>query len=292
MASTDALLNVHMFIDKMKKEQPEQLTKYNHFNELTSKQLESNLSMSDILKNEPLKQTYIHGNIFEYAVQKAAGLTNKKNDPWIEFRKLFPTMKEEKQKQYKTFMCKAGRVAWDMFSTNANTVYGCENKNSCYLFEHTIENNTLPILTRTLKPDLFVSSLHNIVCEIKYSNVVKAWYEKEYLVHAIVQVLIYSLALQLDPSTLQLRVLVFFSQTKEAVLYESDIHKNETLVKRLLNKLRGINEVAEESDVRKDKNPKESEKASTVKKGRNLTDSEEESTDDDKTTKSLDVDHG
>jgi hypothetical protein len=137
-----------------------------------------------------------------------------------------------------------------------------------------------------------VSSLHNIVCEIKYSNVVKAWYEKEYLVHAIVQVLIYSLALQLDPSTLQLRVLVFFSQTKEAVLYESDIHKNETLVKRLLNKLRGINEVAEESDVRKDKNPKESEKASTVKKGRNLTDSEEESTDDDKTTKSLDVDHG
>ena len=292
MASTDALLNVHMFIEKMKNEQPEQLTKYNCFNELASKQLVSNLSMSGILKNKTLKQRCIHGYILEYYVQKAAGLTNKKNDLWIEFRKLFPSMKEKTLKQYTTFMYGAGQVAWDIFYTNAKTVYGCENKNGCYLFEHTIENNTLPILTRKLEADL-VSSSHNIVCEIKYSAVDKAWYEQEYLVHAIVQVLIYSLALQLDPSTLQLQVLVFFSETKEAVLYESDIHKNETLVNLLLKKLRGINKVAEESDVRKDKNPKESEKASTVKKGRNLTESEEESTDDDKTTQSLDVvDHG
>jgi hypothetical protein len=57
----------------------------------------------------------------------------------------------------------------------------------------------------------------------------------------------------------------------QVVLYESDVHKDETLVNRLLKKLRVINEVAEESDVRKGKNPKESEKAFTVAKNINLT---------------------
>jgi hypothetical protein len=58
---------------------------------------------------------------------------------------------------------------------------------------------------------------------IELLGYLEATYEQEYLVHAIIQVLIYSLALHLDPFTLQLRVLVFFSKTAEAVLYESDI---------------------------------------------------------------------
>jgi hypothetical protein len=64
-------------------------------------------------------------------------------------------------------------------------------------------------------------------------------------------------------------ILVFFRKTKEVVLYKSDVHKDKKLVRRLLNKLRGENVVAEESE------------------------SEEESTDDDQTTQPLDVvDHG
>ena len=191
--------------------------------------------------------------------------------------------------KYKTFMREAGRDAWDIFSTNVKTVYGSKKNSISYSFKHAIQNKTLSILTRELEADIFVSSLPNIVCEIKYSTMNKAQYEKKYLVHAIVQVLIYSLALNLDPSTLHLKILVCYSRIGVVVLYESDVHKNETLVNRLLEKLREINEVAEESDVRKGKNPKESEKAFTVAKDRNLTTPEEEFTDDDNIIQSLDI---
>ena len=67
----------------------------------------------------------------------------------------------------------------------------------------------------------------------------KEEYEEEFLVHAIIQVLIYSLALSLDSLSLQLRVLVFFSKTHEAVLYETDIHKDQNLVNKLFKKLKG-----------------------------------------------------
>ena len=313
----------------MKEEQTEQLTEYKRFNKVTSKKVTSNkieihLSESVIPKFEPDDRKFIHGDIFEHAVQQAYGYTSEKNDPWIRFTELYPSMEKEKKEQYKTFMDKAGQVAWDIFYTNVKTVYGSK-KNSIPSFEHTIQNNTLSILTSKLEADIFVSSLPNIVCEIKYSTMDKDLYEREYLVNAIVQVLIYSLALKLDSSTLHLQILVCYSRIGKVVLYESDVHKDETLVNRLLKKLRVINEVAEESDVRKGKNPKESEKAftvakninlttpeeeftdddniiqsldigdheSTVKKDRSLTESEEESTDDDETTQSLDVvDHG
>ena len=239
MASAGDRLNVHQFINKMKEEQTEQLNKYKRFSEVTSKNVNSNLSMSDIPESETQEKTFIHGNLFEYAVQKTAKRTSEKNDPWTKFEELYPSMEKEKKEQYKTFMDKAGQVAWDIFYTNVKTVYGSKKNSISYSFEHTIENNILPILTRKLVADIYVSSLPKIVCEIKYSTMVKAKYEKEYLVHAIVQVLIYSLALELDLSTLHLQILVFFSNTAEVVLYESDVHNNETLVNRLINELNG-----------------------------------------------------
>ena len=289
MASADNRVDVHTFIKEMKEKQTEQLSEYKHFSEVTSKDVISNLSESVISKSKIPEKIFIHGDIFEHAVQQAYGYTSKKNDPWKRFTELYPSMEKKKKKQYKTFMHEAGRVAWDIFSTNVKTVYGSKKNSISYSFEHPIQNKTLSILTRKLEADIFVSSLPNIVCEIKYSTMDKAQYEKEYLVHAIVQVLIYSLALQLDPSTLHLKILVFFSDTREVVLYESDIHKNKTLVNLLVNKLKGINEVAEESDVRKGKNPKESEKAFTVAKDKNLTTPEEEFTNDDNIIQSLDI---
>ena len=238
MASAGGFLHVHQFIDKMKEEQTEQLNEYLDFSQVKSTNVENNLSMSDIPKSETQEQKFIHGNIFEYAVQQAAEHTSKKNDPWTRFRELYRSMKGKKREQYKTFMDEAGQAAWDMFYTNVETVYGSE-KNSIPSFEHTIQNNTLPILSSKLEADIFVSSLPNIVCEIKYSTMDKDSYEREYLVNAIVQVLIYSLALKLDPSTLHLQILVFFSKTREVVLYKSDIHKNETLVNLLVNELNG-----------------------------------------------------
>ena len=293
MDSAGDLLSVHQFIKILKEEQNGKLTKYMCFSELTSKQLEIDLSKSGIPNSETSIHNFIHGDIFEYAVQQAAGYTSKKDDPWRKFRQLYPNIKQKEKKQYNDFMDKAGRAAWEIFDKNANRVYGRKNKSIRYLFGYHIHNNTFPILTRKLEADIFVSSLPNIVCDIKYSTMKKATYEQEYLVHAIIQVLIYSLALHLDPFTLQLRVLVFFSKTAEAVLYESDIHKNKTLVNRLLNKLNGKLEVAEEFDVRKGKNLNESEKEFTVAKGRNLTEHEEEFTDDDNIIQSLDVvNHG
>ena len=248
-----------------------------HFSEVTSNKLEIDLSMSCIPEASTDYQRFIHGHIFENAVQYAFTQDmSKKEKWWKRFKQLYPDMEQKKKKQYKTVMYKAGLVAWDIFYTNVKTVYGRKEKSICPVFEHTIQNTNLPILTKKLVADIFVSSLPNIVCEIKYSTMDKARYEQEYLVHAIIQVLIYSLALHLEPSTLHLQILVFFSRTAEVVLYESNVHNNETLVNRLLNQLGGTNEVAEESDVRKGKNPKESEKAFTAGKDKNLTTPEEE----------------
>lgn len=304
------LLSVHQFIKILKEEQNGKLTKYMCFSELTSKQLEIDLSKTGIPISETSIHKFIHGDIFEYAVQQAAGYTSNKDDPWRKFRELYPNIKQKKKKQYNDFMDAAGRAAWEIFDKNLNRVYGRKNKSIRYSFGYHIHNNTFPILTRKLEADIFVSSMPNIVCDIKYSTMKKATYEQEYLVHAIIQVLIYSLALHLDPCTLQLRVLVFFSKTAEAVLYESDIHKDKTLVNQLFKKLNGkpVTKGAEEFNVRKGKNLKESEKGFTVakrrklnepekrftvKKGRNLTELEEEFTDDDNIIQSLNVvNHG
>jgi hypothetical protein len=275
MSSADGRLHVHKFIKTMK--QTELLNECMHFSEVTSNKVEIDSSMSVIPETGTDEKKFIHGIIFEYAVHCAFTKDRwENNNVWKKFTVLYPNMEQKKKKQYQTFMYKAGRVAWDIFYTNVKTVYGRKEKSIRPLFEHTILNKNLPILTKTLVADIFVSSLPNIVCEIKYSTMDKARYEQEYLVHAIIQVLIYSLALHLEPSTLHLQILVFFSRTAEVVLYESNVHNNETLVNRLLNQLGGTNEVAEESDVRKGKNPKESEKAFTAGKDKNLTTPEEE----------------
>ena len=241
MASGGVLLDVHQFIQKMKEEQNGNLSKYKCFSELTSKQLEIDLSKPYIPNSETKEQRFIHGVIFEYAVHQAAKHTSKKNDPWKTFEKLYSTLEETEKEQYKTCINEAGRAAWKIFDNNANSVYGM-NERSSTLFEYPIQNKTFPILTKTLEADIFEPSSPKIVCEIKYSAMNKDSYEQEYLVHAIVQVLIYSLALQLDPSTLHLQILVVFSKTREVVLYESDIHTNKTLVNLLVNKLNGKKE--------------------------------------------------
>ena len=226
----------------MKEEPNGQLEKYRSFKPIITKQLDIELTESGIHKSKSDDQKYIHGNIFEYAVQNAAGYKSKKKDPWIKFGDLYPSMEEEEKSQYKTFMEEAGRVAWNIFNDNADTVC-CKETKSSTSFERHITNDTFPILTSTLEADIVVlSSLSDIVCEIKYSTMKKDEYQQNYLVHAIVQVLIYSLVLKLNLSTIQLRILVFFSKTREAVLYESDIHKNEKLVDLLVNKLKGIHE--------------------------------------------------
>ncbi|VDI60664.1 Hypothetical predicted protein [Mytilus galloprovincialis] len=236
--SGEPLLSVHQFIKQLKDDGNGNLKHYRHFQEISRNELTTDIAGIPIPNSESPIQKFIHGDIFEYAVQQAAGHTSQKDDPWKKFKELYPNIKPKEKKQYSLFMEKAGDAAWEILNTNVKKLYGRKSKTTTYSFGHHIKNyDIFPFLTKKLEADVFVTSSPSVVCDIKYSTMKKEKYEEDYLVHAVIQVLIYSLALDLDPLTLQLMVLVFYSKTAEAVLYKSDIHKQEHLVNDILKKL-------------------------------------------------------
>lgn len=232
------LLSVHQFIKQLKEEKNGNLDEFRRFQAVATKSLTADDSHAAIPENESPIQKFIHGDIFEYAVQKAAGCQVQKDNPWPKFRELYPNIKTRQIKLYSEFMDNAGINAWGIFQSNVRKLYGRKSKSIQYSFGHHIQNyETFPFLTKKLEADVFVSSSPFVVCDIKYSTMKREAYESDYLVHALIQVLIYSLALDLDPANLHLRVLVFYSKNAEAVLYKSDLHAHIVLVNSLRKRL-------------------------------------------------------
>lgn len=239
MGSTSDLLSVHQFIKQLKEENNGNLEKYKRFKITTKKSISGEISNDVIPVSESPIQKYIHGDLFEYSVQKAASNQCQKEDPWLKFKDLYPKIKPKERKLYSNYMNDAGKTAWDIFQRNVRKIYGRKSKSIRYSFGHHIKNyHIFPFLTKKLEADVFVSSSPFVVCDIKYSTMKRETYEEDYLVHALIQVLIYSLALDLDPSTLYLKVLVFYSSTSEVVLYETDLHEHIVIVNALSKRLK------------------------------------------------------
>ena len=264
--SGEPLLSVHQFIKQLKEDENGTLQNYHHFKEISRNELTADIAGIPIPRSESPIQKFIHGDIFEYAVQQAAGHTSQKDDPWKKFRELYPKIKPKEKRQYSLFIEKAGDAEWEILKKNVKKVYGRKSKSIAYSFEHHIKNyDSFPFLTKKLEADVLVTSTPSVVCDIKYSTMKKEKYEEEYLVHAVIQVLIYSLALDLDPSTLQLMILVFYSNTAEAVLYQSDIYKQENLVNNLLKKLTRNKATMNQTQPRKTGPKRETKAADEVK---------------------------
>ncbi|KAK3097669.1 hypothetical protein FSP39_011935 [Pinctada imbricata] len=183
---------------------------------------------------------YIHGNMFEEFVLKAA--KGERSNVFVikdesvktvwsrikERKKQFKEIHNENMTQdYEDAMTLAGIRAWETLSSLARS-RNCSNHECEVKFEEVVQNKTASKLKEYLRADFVARTKTTVfLVDLKFSSMETSAFEEQYLVNGILQVLIYSLVMDIEPGDLSLGVLVYYGREGMVVLYTTDIRNDQ-----------------------------------------------------------------
>ncbi|KAK3099783.1 hypothetical protein FSP39_009549 [Pinctada imbricata] len=204
-----------------------------------------------------LKAKCIHGHVFEDFVLKAALDDSRKTivvkdesqttvkDQMKKRKEEFKEIYEETmKKKYEVAMTNAGSRAWKILSTftrNGNV----SKQVSEVKFEDWVKNNNISSqLMGSLRADFVARTGEKVfLVDLKFSTTKRQFYEEQYLIDGIIQVLIYAILMGVDPRDLTLGVLVYYGREGETVLYTTDKRNDDECMSTMM-KLAGMKNTA------------------------------------------------